>query len=115
LILVLLSLSDHKSRLLLTAPFNPSVGTVRAFKRAFPVRRIHTVSPLSGECRKRVDRLPLSTTPSADFYIAVRRPHDLLSLESGTRCRSPEVSTTAFSAQPPDLRFMLLMDMDFVI
>jgi len=32
-----------------------------------------------------------------------------------TRCRSPGVSSTAFGSQPPDLRFAVLMDMDFVM
>ena len=56
-----------------------------------------------------------TTMPSADFCAGVRGPRDPLSLESGTRHRSPEVSSTAFHAQPPDLRSAPLMDMDFGI
>src|SRR5271165_1910895 len=32
-----------------------------------------------------------------------------------TPCRSPEVSSTAFRTQPPDLQPVPLMDMDFVV
>src|SRR5437764_12184493 len=53
--------------------------------------------------------------PSADFCLAVRRPLDRLSRLAATRDRSPGVSSIAFGAQPPDLRFAPLMDMDFAI
>src|SRR4051794_38802772 len=53
--------------------------------------------------------------PSADFCLAVRRPLDRLSRLAATRGRSPGVSSIAFGAQPPDLRFAPLMDMDFAI
>src|SRR6202043_910309 len=53
--------------------------------------------------------------PSADFYAAVGSPLGFPSSELGTRRRSPGVSSIAFSAQPPDLRFAPLMDMDFAI
>src|SRR5512132_3752441 len=52
--------------------------------------------------------------PCADFCSAVRPPFDGLS-PLGTRSRSPGVSSTAFRAQPPDLRFAPLMDMDFAV
>jgi len=52
---------------------------------------------------------------AADFCTAVRLSHDSLSPVFGTRCRSPEVSMTAFHAQPPDLQLTPLMDMDFAI
>jgi hypothetical protein len=52
--------------------------------------------------------------PSADFCSAVRPPFDSLS-PLRTRSRSPGVSSTAFRAQPPDLRFAPLMDMDFAV
>ena len=55
------------------------------------------------------------TMASADFCLALRGPHDPLSPSSGTRDRSPGVSSTAFSAQPPDLRFAPLMDMAFAV
>src|SRR5260370_1809718 len=54
-------------------------------------------------------------TPSADFCPAVRRPLDRLSRQEATRGRSPGVSSIAFGAQPPDLRFAPLMNMDFAI
>ncbi len=62
-----------------------------------------------------MNRLPLPTMPSADFCIAVRVSHDSLSPVTGTRCRPPEVNTTAFRTQPPNLRWALLMDMDFAV
>ena len=52
---------------------------------------------------------------SADFRAAVRKPLDFLSSTLGTRRGSPGVSSVAFRAQLPDLRFASLMDMDFAI
>src|SRR5882724_2932307 len=52
--------------------------------------------------------------PSADFCPAVRLPLDNLS-PLRTQDRSPGVSSTAFHAQPPDLRFAPLMDTDFAV
>src|SRR4029450_2929589 len=45
-----------------------------------------------------------ATTPSADFCSPVGFDHSNLSRESTTANRSPEVSSTAFRAQPPDLQ-----------
>ena len=56
-----------------------------------------------------------TTTPSADFCRPVRTNHSALSPDSQTNGRSPEVSSTAFRTQPPDLQPVLLMDMDFVV
>ncbi|MCH7556252.1 MAG: hypothetical protein IIB56_02215 [Planctomycetes bacterium] len=53
--------------------------------------------------------------PSADFCMAVRKPHDCLSPESGTPYRPPEVSSTTFTAHLPNLQPWTLMDMDFVV
>ncbi|MCH8118528.1 MAG: hypothetical protein IIC00_02235 [Planctomycetes bacterium] len=53
--------------------------------------------------------------PSADFCMAVRKPHDCLSPESGTPCRPPEVSSTTFTAHLPNIQPWTLMDMDFVV
>ena len=86
-----LPLSAHESRRLLATPFIPLRGTVRAF-------------PTSA-----------GTMPSADFCRTVRGTHIPLSREFATYGSSPEVSTTAFSAQPPDLRLTPWMDMDFAI
>jgi hypothetical protein len=53
--------------------------------------------------------------PSADFCSLVEGSRDPSSLEFETMSRSPEVSLTAFHAQPPDLRFAPLMEMDFAV
>src|SRR5690348_1176448 len=51
--------------------------------------------------------------PAADFCVAVRVNPFTLSHDSVTRRRPPEVSSTAFSAQPPDLPPAALMDVGF--
>jgi len=53
--------------------------------------------------------------PSADFCRPVRIDHSTLSLDSETSGRSPEVSSTAFGAQPADLQPVPLMDRGFAI
>src|ERR1035437_7370311 len=53
--------------------------------------------------------------PAADFCCTVRRDCSILSPDSGTCSRPPEVSSTAFNAQPPDLQPVPLMDVDFAI
>jgi len=53
--------------------------------------------------------------PSADFCSPVRPDHSRLSRESTTLSRSPEVSSTVFCAQPPDLQPATLMDMGFAV
>jgi hypothetical protein len=45
----------------------------------------------------------------------VRTDRSTLSLDSETNGRSPEVSSTAFSAHPPDLQPVSLMDMGFAV
>ncbi len=55
------------------------------------------------------------TTPSADFCRPVRIDYSILSLDSKTNSRSPEVSSTAFRTQSPNLQPVPLMDMDFAI
>src|SRR5246500_1353567 len=55
-----------------------------------------------------------TTTPAADFCRPVRMNPFTLSPDSGTNGRSPEVSSTAFRTQPPDLQPVPLMDMDFM-
>ena len=57
----------------------------------------------------------MTTTPSADFCRPVRTDCSILSLDSETNGRSPEVISTAFRAQPPNLQPVPLMDMDFVV
>src|ERR1017187_8690819 len=51
--------------------------------------------------------------PAADLCPTVRVDRSTLSPDSGTWNRSPEVSSTAFNAQPPNLQPALLMDVDF--
>ncbi len=54
-------------------------------------------------------------TPAADFCRPVRMNHSTLSPDSRTDRRSPEVSSTAFRTQPPDLQPAPLMDMGFAV
>jgi len=53
--------------------------------------------------------------PSADFCRPIRMNRFTLSPDFGTNGRSPEVSSTAFRTQPPDLQPVSLMDMGFVV
>src|SRR5215467_8491625 len=78
-------MATHESRALL-----PTI-TVRAFVR----------------CR--------TTMPSADFCCEIKAPYDTFSHEFATHSRSPEVSSTAFHTQPPDLQPVSLMDMGFAV
>jgi len=55
----------------------------------------------------------VSTSPFADFCRRIRTSCPTLSHDSVTDGRSPEVSSTAFRAPPPNLRFAPLMDMGF--
>lgn len=50
-------------------------------------------------------------TPTADFCRPVRMDRSTLSPDSGTGGRFPEVSSTVFRTQPPDLQPVPLMDM----
>ena len=56
-----------------------------------------------------------TTMPSADFYCEVKASCDAFSHESATHSRSPEVSSTAFRTQPPNLQPAPLMDMGFAV
>ena len=53
--------------------------------------------------------------PSADFCCEIKAPLDAFSHDFATHSRSPEVSSTAFRTQPPDLQPVPLMDMDFAV
>src|SRR6266850_8197603 len=55
----------------------------------------------------------VSTTPAADFCCRISVNYSTLSHESETCNRSPEISSIAFHAQPPNLRFASLIDMGF--
>src|SRR6516162_8422733 len=56
-----------------------------------------------------------TNTPAADFCRPVRMDRSTLSPDSGTNGRSPEVSSTAFRTQPPDLQPVSLLDMGFAV
>jgi hypothetical protein len=56
-----------------------------------------------------------TNTPAADFCRMVRVNLSTLSHDSVTCNRSPEVSSIAFHAQPPDLPPMTLMEVGFAI
>ena len=102
--LVLLALPFKPSR----APFGPSVRDVSAQ----PICSLHLSA---AECLTSFACL-LPTSPSADFCTAFGMPRDTpQSHDSRTRCRSPEVSLTAFPTRPPDLPSRLLMVMDFAV
>src|SRR5215471_2189413 len=53
--------------------------------------------------------------PSADSRCTVRMNRSTLSHDSVTCCGAPEVSSTAFRAQPPDLPPVQLVDMGFAV
>ena len=53
--------------------------------------------------------------PSADFCREVNAPCDAFSHDSVTHSRSPEVSSTAFRTQPPNLQPAPLIDMGFAV
>ena len=53
--------------------------------------------------------------PSADFCCEIKAPCDAFSHDSVTHSRSPEVSSTAFRTQPPNLQPVSLMDMGFAV
>ncbi len=57
----------------------------------------------------------VGSMPSADFCRRIRMGCPTPSHESVTDGRSPEVSSTAFRASPPNLRFASLMEMGFAI
>src|SRR2546422_110405 len=56
-----------------------------------------------------------TTTPTADFCRPVRTDRSILSPDFRTNGRSPEVSSTAFRTQPPNLQPAPLMDMGFAV
>src|SRR5947208_17126864 len=56
-----------------------------------------------------------TNTPSADFCGEIKAPCDAFSHDSVTHSRSPEVSSTAFRTQPPNLQPAPLMDMGFAV
>ena len=74
--------------------------------------------PLPLTCFRRTVRAfstIVPTTPAADFCRPVRTSCPILSPVSRANGRPPEVSSTAFNAQPPNLQPTPLIDMDFVV
>ena len=57
----------------------------------------------------------VASMPSADFCCEIKAPCDTFSRDSATHSRSPEVSSTAFRTQPPNLQPVPLMDMGFAV
>ena len=53
--------------------------------------------------------------PSADSRCTLRTDRSILSRDSATCGGSPEVSSTAFSAKPPDLPPVLLVEVGFAV
>ena len=56
-----------------------------------------------------------TTMPSADFCCEIKAPCGTFSHDSATHSRSPEVISTAFRTQPPNLQPAPLMDMGFAV
>jgi hypothetical protein len=56
-----------------------------------------------------------TTMPSADFCCQIKAPYDAFSHDFATHSRSPEVSSTTFRTQPPNLQPAPLMDMGFAV
>jgi hypothetical protein len=57
----------------------------------------------------------VATMPAADVYCEIKAPRDACSHDSATHSISPEVSSTTFRTQPPDLQPVPLMDMGFAV
>ena len=100
---VFLPLSAHESRCLLASPLLPLAGYRSGLRSPFPAQPIRCST-----FRFRSASLALPTTgptlPSADFCDMVEVNRFTPSHESVTCRRSPEVSSTAFHAQPPNLQ-----------
>jgi hypothetical protein len=110
---VFLSLFAHESRRLLAFRFIPLAGYRSGLRSPFPARPIRCSTFRLGvphePCRQQDLLCPLTSAT----LVKVNR--FTLSYESVTRHRSPEVSSTAFDAQPPDLQPVSLMDMGFAV
>ena len=57
----------------------------------------------------------VANMPSADFRCEIKASCDAFSHDFVTHSRSPEVISTAFRTQPPDLQPVPLMDMGFAV
>lgn len=88
-------------------------GCSAACRSCFAPPTCRSHQPLAGTVRAFSVFTP--TTRSADFCRPVRADRSALSSDSTTNVRSPEVSSTAFRTQLPNLQPTPLMDMDFVV
>jgi len=96
-------------------PLFPLRGTVRAFGSSFPARAYLVCSAFRRWSASIASPTASPTLPSADFCDTVWMNRFTLRHESVTCRRSPELSSTAFATQPPDLPPVSLMDMGFAI
>jgi hypothetical protein len=109
-----LPLSAHESRRLLAFPFIPLAEYRSGLRSPFPARPTRCSTFRSGSASRALPTAG-STVRFADFCDTVKVNRFTLSHESVTCHRSPEVSSTAFDAQPPDLQPVGLMDMGFAV
>src|SRR5450759_3319086 len=92
----------------------PSGFTFRSWRAGRPLPVFCRMAPsrcaflLPTSIRSGLRRIAPPNMPSADFCAVVRSPRGSLSSELGTRRRPPGVSSVAFRAQLPDLRFAFL-------
>jgi hypothetical protein len=94
-----------------TLPRHPK-GQTTGFSAAWPIRGLHVqASCQRSGLRRSALRLirPLLTSTLRSGCLSA------FSVAEATQSRSPGVSSVAFRAQSPDLRFASLMDMDFAV
>src|ERR1022692_1551203 len=91
--------------------FRPRGASTCAFSLSIAVQ----VLKFRTKARIRVTAPVHRTSPAADFCHMVRVNLSTLSHDSVTCSRSPQVSSTAFHAQPPDLPPVPWMDVGFAI
>jgi hypothetical protein len=96
-----LPLSAHESRRLLAFPFIPLAEYRSGLRSPFPARPTRCSTFRSGSASRALPTAG-STVRFANFCDTVKVNCFTLSHESVTCHRSPEVSSTAFAAQPPE-------------
>jgi hypothetical protein len=111
---VFLPLSAHQSRRLLAFSFIPLAGYRLGLRSSFPAWPI-CCSAFRLWSASLVWPTASPTLPSADFCDTVEGNRFTSSHDFVTGRRSPEVSSTAFDAPPPDLPPVSLMDMGFAV
>jgi len=72
-------------------------------------------TPYPKQIREELLEMGLSKNHRSDLAKGNKGHHIHAYVDSATHDRSPEVSSTAFRAQPPNLRFAPLMDMGFAV